>query len=243
MKITGAFSFSPSLWPTLATLLLLPLLLMLGWWQLERAAQKRMLLAEFAHKGSVTIPLPRATAASRYQRVSVSGRYDGERQFLLDAMPGSAGAGFHVLSVLEVEQAPGRLLINRGWIPASPERSKLPKPAVPEGIHHLTGRLNHLPRPGLRLGEPDFASDGWPVLVLYPTIEDLERVLGAPLYPLVLLLDSDAPTGYERNWSPVNFGPERHLAYAVQWFALALALVVIFVIVNTRRERPHDTRA
>lgn len=237
MKNTGAISFRPSLWPTLATVLLLPLLVMLGAWQLERAAEKRGLLDRFAERGSVTIPLPRAEAAVRFQSVSVAGHYDGERQFLLDAMPGSTGAGFHVLTVLEVDQAPGQLLVNRGWIPAPGERSKLPVPAIPEGVQYVTGRLNNLPRPGMRLGNSDPVAARWPALVLFPTIGELEQFLGAPLYPFVLLLDESAPAGFERDWSPVNFGPERHVAYAVQWFALAFALLIIYLVVNISRER------
>lgn len=240
MKITAAISFTPSLWPTLATLVLLPSLVLLGFWQLERAALKRALLNEFSERGASTEALPLADTARRYQQVTVSGHYDPERQFLLDAMPGSGGAGFHVLGLLQIDQPPGRIVVNRGWIPGGANRSNLPQPAVPGGLQQLQGRLDYLPRPGLELEGNSATVERWPALVLFPTMAELQRYIGEPLYPMVLLLDAEASGGFERDWSPVNFGPERHLAYAVQWFALAFALLVIFLVVNSHREQSHD---
>ena len=52
---------------------------------------------------------------------------------------------------------------------------------------------------------------------------------------MVLLLDKDQPGGFVREWNPVVVGPERHVGYAVQWFALAAALVILYVWVNLNR--------
>jgi surfeit locus 1 family protein len=51
----------------------------------------------------------------------------------------------------------------------------------------------------------------------------------------LVLLDADQPDGYVRIWAPPGFPPMRHTAYAVQWFALALALFVIYLVTNFRR--------
>jgi surfeit locus 1 family protein len=51
-----------------------------------------------------------------------------------------------------------------------------------------------------------------------------------------VLLDPAAPNGYERVWRPaMQFGPERHLGYAIQWFALALVALIIFIALSLRR--------
>jgi surfeit locus 1 family protein len=77
---------------------------------------------------------------------------------------------------------------------------------------------------------------------LFPQPEDLERVLGSRVASRIVLLDADLPDGYERAWRPsIGFGPERHLGYALQWFALALTGVVAFIAMNLRRT--HDTPA
>ena len=61
-----------------------------------------------------------------------------------------------------------------------------------------------------------------------------QRVAWTPAADLVLL-DADEPDGYVRNWAPPGFPPLRHIGYAVQWFGLALALAVIYVVTNFRR--------
>lgn len=237
MKTLYAISFTPGLWPSLATAVLLPSLLALGFWQLDRAEQKRQILAEFAAGGLQAESL--ATGAgqlpARYQRVRIAGRYDPQRQFLLDAMPGSQGAGFHVLNIFHPDDGGLDLLVNRGWIPEVPDRTQLPSPAIPKGARVLSGRLDRLPRPGLELGDGQAASSDWPRLVLFPTIHELEEIAGNELYPMVMLLDASAQDGFERIWRPVNLSPDKHIAYAVQWFALAGAVLVIFVALNIRR--------
>ncbi len=84
----------------------------------------------------------------------------------------------------------------------------------------------------MRLGE-DSADPGagWPRVLNFPQHAQLERVLHRSLARGVVLLDSAQADGYERTWrATYRVGPERHLAYAVQWFAFALVAVVIYVI-------------
>ncbi|NNF51733.1 MAG: SURF1 family protein [Gammaproteobacteria bacterium] len=237
MKNAGAITFRPTLWPTFATLVLLPTLLALGFWQLDRAEEKRQLLAEFEARGSETVPFTSGETQNlrRYQRVSVQGRYDVRRQFLLDAMPGSGGAGYHVVDVFLPDGSDTALLVDRGWIPVGDDRSVLPDRAAPQGRQALSGRLQTLPRPGLELAGGDPGTGEWPRVVLFPTIDELEQAAGTELFPMLLWLDPNLADGFERDWRPVSGGPDRHIAYAVQWFGLAAALLVIFIVVNVQR--------
>lgn len=238
----GAIIFRPTLWPTFATAVLLPTLILLGLWQLDRAEQKRELLHEFETLGQQTVILRTDPAVSipRYQRVELRGRYDPQRRFLLDAMPGSGGAGFHVLSLFRPTGSATSVVIDRGWIPGSGNRDELPDPAVPSGEQVLKGRLAYLPRPGLELEGEGTATDVWPRLMLFPTMEELQAAAGIKLYPMLVWLDPDEPGGFERDWRPTSSGPDRHIAYAVQWFGLAAALLVIFIAVNLDRKPSRD---
>jgi surfeit locus 1 family protein len=57
----------------------------------------------------------------------------------------------------------------------------------------------------------------------------------------VLLLDASQADGYERVWEAhLGFSPERHVGYAVQWFALALAAVILFVVTSFRTKKATD---
>jgi surfeit locus 1 family protein len=228
----GSRVFAPRLVPTLVMLPLLALLVGLGTWQLERAAEKRALLVAFARGAAAPAALPPAAAAARYTRVAVGGHYLSDRQFLLDNMTHDGRVGYRVLTPLE--RADGTLvLVDRGWLPGGPSRAQLPEVAVGDAPREVSGRLDELPRAGVRLVAP--AEGGWPRRVSFPTHAELEAALGRPLYPRLLLLDAAVADGYLRDWRPPGMPPERHVGYAVQWYALALTLVVIWVIVNLKR--------
>jgi surfeit locus 1 family protein len=73
-------------------------------------------------------------------------------------------------------------------------------------------------------------------VLLFPTEADVESVLDTDVESRILLLDAGVPDGFERRWRPaLGFGPERHLGYALQWFAFALLTVVLFIALNLRR--------
>jgi surfeit locus 1 family protein len=121
----------------------------------------------------------------------------------------------------------------------------MPDIAVGTGQRTVSGRLDNLPVPGVRIGEAGVAGDQrWPRVLLFPTVTDIERALGGRVAPRIVLLDADLPDGYEREWRPaIGFGPERHFGYALQWFALAVTGAVAFIAMNLRRTvvPPADT--
>jgi len=203
----------------------------LGCWQLGRADEKRALAAAFA-TAAAAVRLPAgASGLPRYQPVSAQGRYDSAHQFLLDNMTFAGHAGVQVLTPLLL--ADGRaVLVNRGWLPLDATRKLLPEIAVGGNPREVTGRIDQLPRPGIELDAELPA--GWPKLANFPRMDPLAVALGRDLYPQLILLDPAAPDGYTRDWRPAGLGPERHLAYAVQWFALAATAIGIWFVTILR---------
>jgi surfeit locus 1 family protein len=232
----------------LLTLAVLAACVRLGSWQLERAHEKHALLAAFTTGTRTTIDLAGTDIAglTRYQHVRTRGHYLPDRQILIDNMPSAMGApGYRVLTPLLRDDGRGLLLVDRGWVPLGHSRERLPDVTVGAEPRVVRGRLDTLPVPGVRIGEAAVAGDrSWPRVLLFPEFEDLERALGAHLAPRIVLLDADLPDGYERQWRPsIGFGPERHLGYALQWFALAMTAIVAFVAMSLRRAEPsgHGT--
>jgi surfeit locus 1 family protein len=214
----------------------------LGAWQLARAETSRTTLAQFADGAAADVlaSLPRELdAAARFRRVAVAGEYLAEPQFLLDNMLHDGVAGYHVLTVLRVHGSRDRLLVNRGWVSAGDDRRKLPDVGVDARAVTVTGRLERLPRPGLRLGEAGVeGSSADAALVLqYPTAAELAARLGEPLLDYQLLLDAGAAQGYVREWRAPGVAPERHLAYAGQWLALALGALAAAIVMTFRSAR------
>lgn len=217
----------------------------LGSWQLGRAEQKEELLAQYeaGQKTQIAISSENADKLKRYQRVSVSGRYDPAHQILLDNMPSQAGRpGYRVLTPMQ--SSAGWLLVDRGWLPLGATRAELPNVSVPADDRNITGTMDSLPRAGITLeSAPVAAETPWPRVLSFPTQADLEQQLGHKLIPGVLLLDPSHPDGYERIWEAhLGFKPERHIGYAVQWFALAAAAVMIFILMGFRTKKATDER-
>ncbi|KAB7624438.1 SURF1 family protein [Alkalilimnicola sp. S0819] len=236
------YSFRPTLIPTLATLALLPLLLSLGLWQLDRAAQKEAAMA--ARESGLAEALldlnnaPPAAEQAIHRRALAHGRYDTAHQFLVDNQIVQGRVGYQVLTPLRLDE--GRaVLVSRGWLPAPSRRDQLPELAVAETPRRVEGTLAAGPSVGLRVGEAS-VEQGWPRRVQYMDYEYFNASLPYRVLPYVLQLDPSAEDGYRREWGATEFGPERHRGYAVQWFSLAAALVLIYLLVNLRRRGDAD---
>lgn len=259
LPLTRSLRFSPPAWALLLACAGVALFTGLGRWQWHRAAQKRALAAEFvAGEAAPATPLgARGLAAlPRYARVQLEGRYDARHQFLLDNLLRDGRPGYEVLTPLQL--ADGRwLLVNRGWVslPAS-DRSALPRITVDGSAPRaLSGRVDELPVPGIAAGRTapeafpgtdeanaDHAA-GWPRRASFPDTASLAAALGVALEPRQLLLDEAVPGGYRRDWKPAasGFPPERHIAYALQWWGFAALALVLLVAMNLEKSAPTET--
>jgi len=224
--------FAPRIHWTLLALAGIALFVSLGRWQLGRAEEKRILFEGFAAGDVAAVDLPSGVApVERYRRVRVRGRYDGERQFLLDNMPREGVPGVHVLTPL-LREAGSVVVVDRGWIALGGDRRALPPLPVDEASREVTGRADALPRPAVELEAPP--GSGWPRLVSFPTTDELAAALGVAVHPQVLLLDDAQPDGFLREWRPPGMTPDKHVGYAVQWFGLAAAVAVTWLVLSFR---------
>jgi len=234
----GSLAFRPSRWPTLITLVVFGILLSLGFWQLDRADQKRSLLKYF-RSGADTAEVQlhaRMTSAEglNYQRAAAAGHYDSTHQFLLDNRTHNGVAGYEVLTPLIMQGAKVAVLVDRGWVPLGVSRQVLPSVPVDQSERRVSGRIKQPSAKGFRLG-PEQPRRQWPYRIQYADLDRLANELDYSLLPLVVLLDPKQPDGFVRDWHPLYFGPERNVGYAVQWFSMAAVLLVIYISVNLRK--------
>ena len=234
----GGYRFSPSLLPTAAAAVVFALLSGLGFWQLDRAAGKEERQAAFeAARGTVLDETSLGGEIAEFARVHLEGRYDPSHQFLQDNRTYQGRPGYYVLTPFRISSR-GAVLVNRGWVPAGPDRTALPEIAAPADALRLRGTVR-VPREDLFvLGETGYAAAGWPKVVQRVEIDAMQRSLGYPLAAWLVALDRNALHGYVREWKAApGLSPGRHRGYAFQWFALATALLVIWVAVNLKRFR------
>ncbi len=218
------------------------LFLSLGTWQLRRAEQRAASFERFSEAGerpALSAPIGGEDFEQhRYRWLELRGQYLSSRQILLDSITHEGRAGYHVLTPFRSAGDASWLLVNRGWVPADPERRQLPEVDVGEATRVVRARIDALPRPGLTFDDPGEPGNGWPQVVLFPTFDDLEVRLGHALRPYQLLLSPEAPDGYVRAWRPRSMTPERHIGYAIQWFSFAGVLAVMGVVLGLRSRRP-----
>ncbi|MFT5064332.1 MAG: surfeit locus 1 family protein [Gammaproteobacteria bacterium] len=228
----------PNPWIALLTICTVALFCRLGVWQLDRAEHKH-LVAESLAKSDSFPPLSALAendAAIPYYSVSLSGRFDTQKQILLDNQVLAGVAGYEVISALQIDN--GLLyLINRGWLAGRP--GDLPAWETPSDIVTLKGVIAPHAAAGMRMGEAVVATadnpSGWPKVVNYPSLEELESLFKQPVAPYTLWLDANEPHGFERDWQPQALTIEKHLGYAFQWFALALTVLVVFFVLHMKR--------
>jgi surfeit locus 1 family protein len=226
-------------WAVLLTLVGTGLFSSLGLWQLGRADEKRVLFAAYA-RGAGETPLEGLNASDpatqRYKLLRLQGHFDPGHQVLLDNISHAGQAGYHVLTPFIT--AEGRVLVNRGWVPADGDRTRLPRIEVTDGLRTVTGRIDYLPRPALRLaGSAEIPDSPWPRRLLFPTTAEISAQTGYALRDFQLLLNPGESDGFVREWKPALMEPEKHLGYAIQWFGLAATVVALFVILAWRHLR------
>ena len=222
------------------------MLISLGRWQLRRADEKRVLFDSFAAGTDATRMIDLGTPRlQRYQHIEASGHYDQARQVLIDNMVNAERAGYFVITPFALTGG-GWVLVNRGWVPLGASRAERPAIAVAGDTRQVRGQCDNLPSPGIQLGTKAQLAPPYPVVAAFPNHAELAQLLEESSWTEatdLVLLDPGEPDGYVRRWTPPGFPPMRHIGYAVQWFGLALTLLVIYVVTNLRRaaDQSRDT--
>lgn len=232
---------------TLFTILLLPLLIYLGLWQLEREQEKRETQINYDLR-ALQAPLAlhqinwQATEDIAWRRVTATGHYDSSRQFLLDNRINQSRVGYELITPFQTDS--GLLLVNRGWIAQGADRQTLPEVRVSEEQVAIQGTI-YVPTGDIMvLGEEEPAGQSpWPRVIQSLDIEQMSAILGEATLPYTVRLEPGAPGLEQINWQPVTLSPETHRAYAVQWFFMAVVLVILFLLFSFRRSEIQHERS
>lgn len=239
----------PSVFAVLLTAVGVAAFCALGVWQLRRAAYKETVLARFHDAASAPlVGLPDAHAKREldaYPHVKVTGSLEGDHVYLLDNQMRAGRLGVMVFVPFKPADSARMLLVNLGFLARmGPDTTTLPDiPPIPAHAVTLTGIYAPPPLPGLKLGgNPLPRERAWPKLVTFIDLRQIAADLGAAVYPHVLLADPDPHSAYIRTWTANVMPPERHRAYALQWFCFAIAAIVMFFVLHrVKRDDAIDT--
>lgn len=224
---------------SLLTLLVLPLLITLGGWQLERAGEKRTIEELLVNRQQEEAVRPEALDLDtdlRFTPVVLNGRFDEQKQFLLDNRMHDGQLGYEVLTPFVTDTGVW-VLVNRGWIKGNMDRRTLPEIPAAQGQQETRGFVYVSPGKPFLLKDQVLSSESWPLVVQAIEIDKFADALKQDLFPHVVRLDSGASGALAVAWQAINQQPQKHMAYAVQWFAMAIGLVVWFIFANTNLPR------
>lgn len=210
----------------------LPLFLVLGFWQLDRADQKEARVSEYASQPRVLSDAGDAEALLRGRTlvpVTSVVNINDSRYFLLDNRTREGRPGYEV--IVPVEVGAGIMLANLGWVAGNPDRRILPTLIIEPGqsmqIEAALGRPENL----MQLGSDIEAQTGWPKRIQLIDTPFMSEKLGFLLEPFVLQIQSSTFSEITPHLPTIkSMPPERHIGYAVQWFGLALALIVWLLV-------------
>jgi surfeit locus 1 family protein len=230
-------NFRPLLWPTVFSLPMLLICLALGAWQVERLFWKQDLIAQRqAAVAAAPAAVPKSLAEARdieFRHVSDQGVFLNDKEIFLGATLEAGGQGYQVLTPL-LEPGGHVVFVNRGYIPAElKDPAKRPAGQIADTVR-VQGLLR-LPPAGkpnwfLPDNRPDLNYWFWVDLPAMSAADKLDRV--APFY-----IDADAtsnPGGWPKGGITRLTLPNNHLQYAITWFSLAIALIVIYVLFHRR---------
>lgn len=215
----------------------------LGSWQLRRMHQKESMLAEVASviANRTARPLGVAADATRsrdYDWAAGEGRFLTQAAWLLDNQQREGRPGVRVFRLFQPEGGMP-LLVEMGWLPVGAGREMPVVGAAPEGRIVIRGLLLPPPSRGLMSGAESATADGQHLVIGLDAARIAARAGLPAIAPRVLRLDPALPIGHARDLDvlPNTLPPERHLGYAVQWFALAAAVLVIALLLTLRHRR------
>ena len=226
--------------PTIAFLLVLPVLIALGFWQLDRAQQKRDLQAMYdARMNDTPVSVGARVQAPeelQFYRVSVKGYYDGAYSIYLDNRVHNGQVGYFVITPLKIAGSETRVLVNRGWVPMGESRESLPDITPPTGIQRVVGVATVPHKKVFQLAAPPPLTGKWQPVWQHMNMKRFGQAVDYPVQPIVILLDPESTAGgFTREWKRLDTGIAVHQGYAFQWFSLAVALAAIFIFLTFGR--------
>ena len=230
----------------LLAMVCISLFIALGCWQLSRAQQKESVQHAFALRSQLPPmqigsfhqhEISNTTRDMRFYRATLTGGYDNKHTMLLDNKVFHGQVGYEVYTPFKFKLRHDDIS-DRGFIGIGQSRNNLP--LIADIISNITinGMFNLPPKLFTFGGMLDVTVNNWPKRIEYINLTKVAQLIEKPansIYPYVLLLSPGEPSAFAVEWQAVTMGPEKHKGYALQWFAFALTLLILFVALNLKK--------
>ncbi len=224
--------------PLIAAVVVAAIGVSLAQWQERRAEQKLALqqqitaLAEIAPLQASDLP-PRARP-DEFRKIVAEGEFIADWPLYLENRPLDGRAGFYLLMPFRIKGSAQVVLVQRGWFARDArDRTRIPPIPTPMGPQQISGRVRGDTGQVMQLGERALPSPG--AILQNLELQDLAAASTLPLHAFIIEQSSDTGDGLRRDWPQPGFGIDTHRGYAFQWYALATAALLFFVITGFKR--------
>lgn len=224
--------------PSILILATMAFLVSLGFWQLDRADQKRTIEASIqkANTGVVELIINQNELLNKeYYEVRLQGSYIGDKQFIYDNQIVDQASGYYVLTPFVLTGQSNAIMINRGFIPWNGRRDQLDDIAVDSAFREIKIQVSR-PIKRIELKTSDI-SNQFPVLIQAIDFDVIEEISSTSFVDVIGLLDPSSDDGFVRKWEPYTGSIEKHIGYAIQWFLMALVLGIIGIRIGLKQRK------
>ena len=224
--------------PSILILATMAFLVSLGFWQLDRADQKRTIEASIqkANTGVVELIVNQNELLNKeYFEVRLQGSYISDKQFIYDNQIVDQASGYYVLTPFVLTGQSNAIMINRGFIPWNGRRDQLDDIAVDSAFREVKIQVSR-PIKRIELKTSDI-SNQFPVLIQAIDFDVIEEISSTSFVDVIGLLDPSSDDGFVRKWEPYTGSIEKHIGYAIQWFLMALVLGIIGIRIGLKQRK------
>ena len=224
--------------PSILILATMAFLVSLGFWQLDRADQKRTIEASIqkANTGVVELIVNQNELLNKeYYEVRLQGSYISDKQFIYDNQIVDQASGYYVLTPFVLTGQSNAIMINRGFIPWNGRRNQLADIAVDYAPREIKIQVSR-PIKRIELKTSDI-SNQFPVLIQAIDFDVIEEISSTSFVDVIGLLDPSSDDGFVRKWEPYTGSIEKHIGYAIQWFLMALVLGIIGIRIGLKQRK------
>ncbi|MFM2587290.1 SURF1 family protein [Vibrio sp. TBV020] len=219
----------------LLTVVAFSILVNLGLWQLSRAEEKKAIEHKVSLRASQQrINLAQLTAQELVSPTGIRVEFYAtpikDKYLLLDNQNYQGEVGYIAMQLVKAESGE-HVLLERGFIVAPPTRAELPTVDWLDQLTKVEGRLyRKSPNP---LSQELYLESGVPSRIQNLNFSQLEQQWQLKLARYVVQPQSEN-WPYPQPWQPVSMKSEKHQGYAVQWFSMAAALLLLsgFILIR-----------
>ncbi len=224
--------------PAFLIIATLALLISLGFWQLDRADEKRAIEDQIANASANSVELITDVdllGGKEYRNVRLQGSYIKDKQFIYDNQIVDQIPGYYVLTPFVLKGDSRAILINRGFIPWNGRRDQIADIDIAEKITEVKVQISK-PVKRIELKTSQIKRD-FPVLIQALDLAEMSAIASLDFANIVGLLSPESENGFVRKWEPYTGSIERHIGYAIQWFLMALVLSIIGVLLALKQRK------